>query len=64
MDEPNEYATKDVKALITYDLDNWPKTSLRNVTIKNCLPDATNIVKIVIKASTCIVVIALDGKSE
>ena len=64
MDKRNQYATKDVKALITYDLDNWPKISLRNVTIKNCLLDATNIVKIVIKANTCIVVIVVDGKSE
>ena len=30
---------------IVYDLDTWPKISLRNFTLKNCLFGATNVVK-------------------
>ena len=37
--------TKTVNAYIFHDLDNWPKILLRNVTLKNCLFGATNIVK-------------------
>ena len=43
--ERNNYATKTVKAYIVYDVDNWPKCSLRNFTLKNCFFGATNMVK-------------------
>ena len=43
--EKNNYAAKNVNAYIAYDLDNWPKISLINFTLKNCLFGATNMVK-------------------
>ena len=36
---------KIVNVYIVYDLDHWPKILLRNFTLKNCLFEATNIVK-------------------
>ena len=53
--EKNNYLTKIVNVYIVYDLNAWPKIPLRNVTLKNCLFGATNIVKIVIKRSMCVV---------
>ena len=41
----NKYATKIANAYIGYELDTWPKNPLDNFTLKNCLFDATNIVK-------------------
>ena len=43
--EKNNYTTKIVNVYIVYDLDNWPKSPLRNFTIKNCLFGATISVK-------------------
>ena len=53
--EKNNYLTKIVNVYIVYDLNAWPKIPLRNVTLKNCLFGATNIVKIVIKRSMYVV---------
>ena len=44
--EQSNYFTKVANVYIVYDLDNWPKISLRNLATKNCLFDATAIVKI------------------
>ena len=52
--EKNNYLTKIVNVYIVYDLNAWPKIPLRNVTLKNCLFGVTNIVKIVIKRSMCV----------
>ena len=43
--EQNNYATKIASAYIVYDLDNWPKVSLRIFTLKNCLFGVTATVK-------------------
>ena len=43
--EVNNYTPKTAKAYIVYDLDNCPKTPLRNFTLKNCLFGATNMVR-------------------
>ena len=43
--EQNNYLTKIVNVYIGYDLEAWPKISLRNFTLKNYLFRATNIVK-------------------
>ena len=43
--EQNNCTSKIVNVYIVYDLDSWPKISLRNFTLKNCLFGATNIVK-------------------
>ena len=40
--EQNNYSTKIV---IVYDLNDWPKVLLRNLTLKKCLFGATNILK-------------------
>ena len=34
--EQNDYLTKIANVHIVYDSDTWPKTPLRNFTIKNC----------------------------
>ena len=34
--EQNNYVTRIVNIYIVYDLENWPKNSLRNFTLKNC----------------------------
>ena len=39
----NNFTTKTVNAYIIHDLDNWLKIPPRNVTLKNCMFDATNI---------------------
>ena len=41
----NNHKSKTVNVYIVYDLDYWPKAPLRNLTLKNCLFGATNIVK-------------------
>ena len=41
----NNYSKKIVNAYIVYDLNDWPKVPLRNFTLKNCLLDATSIIK-------------------
>ena len=43
--EQSSYLTKIVNVYIVYDLRAWPKISLGNVTLKNGLFGATNIVK-------------------
>ena len=43
--EQNNYATKVVNAHMFDDLRTWPKNSLNNFKLKNCLVGATNIVK-------------------
>ena len=43
--EQNNHSTKIINAYIVYDLNDWPKVLLRNVTLKNCLFGATNIIK-------------------
>ena len=43
--EQNNYTSKIVNIFIAYDLDNQPKNPLGNFTLKNCLFEATNIVK-------------------
>ena len=43
--EQNNYLTKIVNFYIVCDLEAWPKIPLRNLTLKNCLFGATNIVK-------------------
>ena len=40
--EQNNYATKIVNAYIVYDLDNWPSSRLKNISLKSCLFGATN----------------------
>ena len=45
MTEQNNYTTKIVNVYMVYDLDSWPKSTLRNFTLKNCLFCSTNIVK-------------------
>ena len=45
--EQNNYLTKIVI--------NWPKIPLKNFTLKNFLFEASNIIKIVIKISECVV---------
>ena len=35
--EQNNYLTKTVNVYMVYDLNAWPKISLRNYMIKNCL---------------------------
>ena len=37
--------TKTTNLYFIYDLDAWPKVSLRNFTLKNCLFASSNIVK-------------------
>ena len=44
--EQNNNLNKIVNVYIVYDLDAWPKTPLRNFTIKNCMFGAASIVKI------------------
>ena len=43
--EQNNYAFKVVNACIIYELDTWPKVSLKNFKSKNRMFGATNIVK-------------------
>ena len=43
--EQNNYAFKIVNACIVYELDTWPKVSLKNFKLKNRMFGATNIVK-------------------
>ena len=43
--EQNNYTTKIVNVYIICDLDKWPKISLRNFTLENCLFGSTNILK-------------------
>ena len=45
VNEQNNCTTKIVNIFVVYDLDNWPKTPLRNFTLQNCLFGLTNIVK-------------------
>ena len=52
--EQNTYVIKILNAYMFDDLGNWPTISLRNFKIKNCLFDATKIIKKVIKVSTCV----------
>ena len=52
--EQNNYASKIVNVYIAYDLDAWPRNPTNNFSFKNCLFGATNVVKIVIKKSMCI----------
>ena len=35
--EQNKYSTKIVNIYVVYDLEAWPKITLRNFTVKNCL---------------------------
>ena len=35
--EQNNYLTKIVNIYVVYDLEVWPKITLRNFTVKNCL---------------------------
>ena len=43
--EQNYYLTKYVNVYIVYDLDVSPKIPLRSFTLKNCLFEATNLIK-------------------
>ena len=43
--EQNNYTIKIVNAYIVFELDTWPNNSLRNFILKNCLLEATKIVK-------------------
>ena len=43
--EQNNYLTKIVNFYIVYYLDAWSKVTFRGLTLKNCLFEATNIVK-------------------
>ena len=53
--EQDNCKSKIVNVYIVYDLDYWPKRPLRNFTFKNYFFGVTNIVKIVIEKSMCIV---------
>ena len=55
--EQNNYTTQIVDVCIVYDFDNWPNNALQNFTLKNCLLDATSIIKIAIKKNKCMMVI-------
>ena len=43
--EQNKYTSRIVNVYIVYDLNNQPKILLKTFTLKNCLFEATNIVK-------------------
>ena len=43
--EQNNYTIKIVNAYIVFELDTWPNNSLRNFILKNCLFEATKVVK-------------------
>ena len=43
--ERNNYLTKILNIYFVYDLDAWPKISLKNFTIKNCLFGVTSVVE-------------------
>ena len=43
--EQNNYLTKIVNVFILYDLTTWPRNPTNNFKLKNCLFEATNIVK-------------------
>ena len=43
--EQNKYTSRIVNVYIVYDLNNQPKILLKTFTLKNCLCEATNIVK-------------------
>ena len=43
--ENKNYLTKTINAYVAYDLNYWPRNPSHNVTLKDCLFDATNIVK-------------------
>ena len=43
--EQNNFTTKIINTYIVYDLDVWPRNLINNFKLKNCLFDATNIVK-------------------
>ena len=43
--EQNSYLNKIVNVYIFNDLEPWPKISLRNFTLRNCLFGAANIIK-------------------
>ena len=58
--EQNNYATKTVNTYIIYDLDDMPKILYRNLTLKNCLIDATDIDELVYSSYG----ITFDGKDE
>ena len=53
--EKNNFATKIVNVYTVYDLDSWPRNPNNNFKFKNCLFDATSIIKKVIKKSECTV---------
>ena len=64
--EQINYTRKIVNNYILYDLDNWPKNRLTNLTIENCLFGVENIVKNNDKEKYVYsrYGIAFDGKSE
>ena len=64
--EQNDWTTKAVNACIVNDLDNWPKTALRNFALKIAFFDAMNIAKNSDKSKWMYsgYGIAFDGKSE
>ena len=43
--EQSNYLTKIVNVYIVYDLDAWPRNPTNNFKFKNCLFDATSVVK-------------------
>ena len=53
--EKNNYLTKIVNVYIVYDPDYWPRNPLNSFTLKNCLFDATNLVKNAVYSSYRIV---------
>ena len=53
--EQNNYLTKIVNVYIVYHLVTWPRNPINDFKFKNCLFEATNTVKIVIKKSMYIV---------
>ena len=53
--EQNNYKRNIVNAYIVSDLDASPRYPTNNFKFKNCLFEATNVVKTVIKKSMCIV---------
>ena len=62
--EQNNYLTKIVNVYIVFHLDAWPKISLINFTIKNCLFGATSIVKNSDKEKYVYSGYGIDGKGE
>ena len=60
--EQNNYSTKIVNLYIVYDLGAWSRNPINNFKFKNCLFEATNIIKIIDVATNIIKVCTYSGK--